>query len=508
MSMIGDQTNLEGKHLYQLSGCMSAAELRQRQEIMMRNQMMAVNPQVVVPAQQRMPVMPTQFEPRLLDRGDLLPPSDLLIHSDTRQLHMGSQLGSALPSHSISSRAFSGPGYNNLLHTEPLDFMARRQELLQKQNMTRMDMEINGMYHQREVDKAHRKGFVDMESSFLYHGLPPSPVAFRGRQICPEGHLPSDLFVHRNALEILHGSAILKTGNPYTPITSLQRERTRRSGKRATSQKVSESSSSFSRIQTENKAISSPNNGEEEKEEIKEEEKKDDDLETHNKYDQEKAHTDPAIGKTAPEISESHETTDRERKAVNKEHTNPETTFEDRFIYQTPVPISSSPFGFPVTMNPSLLPGLHSLFLNREEIPAVQDIHKWTSQDVYNFICSLPGCSSYAQVFKDHDIDGVTLPLLTEDHLLDTMGLKLGPALKIRSQICCRMGNRFHMTSLSLPGPVSSAAPVASEQPAEVMSPITCHNSSNTAPSPCANESDCLKDTENKDNPCNVLSIS
>lgn len=32
-------------------------------------------------------------------------------------------------------------------------------------------------------------------------------------------------------------------------------------------------------------------------------------------------------------------------------------------------------------------------------------------------------------------IDGETLPLLTEDHLLDTMGLKLGPALKIRSQV-------------------------------------------------------------------------
>lgn len=32
-------------------------------------------------------------------------------------------------------------------------------------------------------------------------------------------------------------------------------------------------------------------------------------------------------------------------------------------------------------------------------------------------------------------IDGETLPLLSEEHLLDTMGLKLGPALKIRSQV-------------------------------------------------------------------------
>ena len=39
------------------------------------------------------------------------------------------------------------------------------------------------------------------------------------------------------------------------------------------------------------------------------------------------------------------------------------------------------------------------------------------------------------QVFKDHMIDGETLPLLSEEHLLDTLGLKLGPALKVRSQV-------------------------------------------------------------------------
>lgn len=42
---------------------------------------------------------------------------------------------------------------------------------------------------------------------------------------------------------------------------------------------------------------------------------------------------------------------------------------------------------------------------------------------------------STLQTFKDHMIDGETLPLLSEEHLLDTLGLKLGPALKIRSQV-------------------------------------------------------------------------
>lgn len=108
-------------------------------------------------------------------------------------------------------------------------------------------------------------------------------------------------------------------------------------------------------------------------------------------------------------------------------------------------------------------PGPPNLFLNGDEVP--EDIRKWTVNDVYNFINSIPTCSEYAQVstcgflslfrihflcyvffvlmwnnftlqtFKDHMIDGETLPLLSEEHLLDTLGLKLGPALKIRSQV-------------------------------------------------------------------------
>ncbi|XP_036611572.1 sterile alpha motif domain-containing protein 7 [Trichosurus vulpecula] len=79
--------------------------------------------------------------------------------------------------------------------------------------------------------------------------------------------------------------------------------------------------------------------------------------------------------------------------------------------------------------------GTSDLFLNGEDLSSVEDIRKWAVDDVYDFITGLPGCSDYAQIFRDHAIDGETLPLLTEEHLLDTMGLKLGPALKIRSQV-------------------------------------------------------------------------
>ncbi|KAM7331049.1 hypothetical protein ACRRTK_010238 [Alexandromys fortis] len=87
--------------------------------------------------------------------------------------------------------------------------------------------------------------------------------------------------------------------------------------------------------------------------------------------------------------------------------------------------------GLPVSMLP--LPGAQALGALSEACSST-DIQKWTVDDVHGFIRSLPGCSNYAQVFKDHAIDGETLPLLTEQHLRGTMGLKLGPALKIQSQ--------------------------------------------------------------------------
>lgn len=55
--------------------------------------------------------------------------------------------------------------------------------------------------------------------------------------------------------------------------------------------------------------------------------------------------------------------------------------------------------------------------------------------DVFEFVYSLPGCTMYADQFRRQEIDGRALTLLTEDHLMTTLGVKLGPALKICSCI-------------------------------------------------------------------------
>ncbi|XP_056589768.1 polyhomeotic-like protein 2 isoform X2 [Triplophysa dalaica] len=77
----------------------------------------------------------------------------------------------------------------------------------------------------------------------------------------------------------------------------------------------------------------------------------------------------------------------------------------------------------------------------RSELPFLtqhflaSDPVKWNVEDVYKFICSLQGCQEIAEEFRSQEIDGQALLLLKEDHLMSTMNIKLGPALKIFDQI-------------------------------------------------------------------------
>ncbi|XP_047468221.1 polyhomeotic-like protein 3 isoform X2 [Mugil cephalus] len=59
----------------------------------------------------------------------------------------------------------------------------------------------------------------------------------------------------------------------------------------------------------------------------------------------------------------------------------------------------------------------------------------WSVEEVTAFIHTLPGCSDVAEAFRLQEIDGQALLLLTEDHLMTSMNIKLGPALKICAHI-------------------------------------------------------------------------
>ncbi|XP_048845386.1 polyhomeotic-like protein 3 isoform X2 [Brienomyrus brachyistius] len=55
----------------------------------------------------------------------------------------------------------------------------------------------------------------------------------------------------------------------------------------------------------------------------------------------------------------------------------------------------------------------------------------WSVEEVWSFIYNLPGCQDIAEEFRSQEIDGQALLLLTEEHLMGAMNIKLGPALKI-----------------------------------------------------------------------------
>ncbi|XP_022613964.1 polyhomeotic-like protein 3 [Seriola dumerili] len=60
---------------------------------------------------------------------------------------------------------------------------------------------------------------------------------------------------------------------------------------------------------------------------------------------------------------------------------------------------------------------------------------QWNVEQVFSYINSLPGGQDVAEDFRSQEIDGQALLLLTEDHLVSTMNLKLGPALKLCAHI-------------------------------------------------------------------------
>ncbi|KAM4605685.1 sterile alpha motif domain-containing protein 7 [Polymixia lowei] len=494
MTALGEQGALDEKHWYRLVNGISAGELRQRQELMMRNQM-AMAPQILAQGQQRLQGVPSQFEPRFMER-ELVPPNEM-VSSEARQMHMGTHLGPPLNPHAnvLPGRAFPGAGYG-FLPTEPIETVARRQELIHKQNIARMEM--NAILHQKELENAHQKGLMGMENPMLYQS---NPMAFRGRQRMPEGH---DIFVHRPTLDDLHSNSILMSASPYPPISTLHRERGRRAGRRPTAHKTAESHVSNLKGQTEDKGVEqSPGaaSGEEKDTEVKGdmgEEAVISKIHHHAKMDSELAtggrknykEGEPGLRKACVNSQDGCSDVVNSG-ASDKDMSSQCSAFQDKFMYPSAgAALPGMPHMFPV---PGLLPpGPPNLFLNGDDVS--EDIRKWTVDDVYNFINSVPTCSEYAQTFKEHMIDGETLPLLSEEHLLDTLGLKLGPALKIRSQVSRRLGSMFYMMNLPLSTGTLQAAPdKPGDRSPETSSPVNC-NSEEILGSP--RDSDVLKSTE------------
>lgn len=58
-------------------------------------------------------------------------------------------------------------------------------------------------------------------------------------------------------------------------------------------------------------------------------------------------------------------------------------------------------------------------------------VEQWSLEDVKDFINSIPGCTGCGELFENQQICGKSLLYLDQRDLIDVIGVKLGPAVKI-----------------------------------------------------------------------------
>lgn len=105
---------------------------------------------------------------------------------------------------------------------------------------------MNAILQQKELENQQKTLLTNMENPLVYqHITHPSPAVFRGRHRLHDSH---DVFD-------LHANSFLMS-SPYPPISTLQRERGRRPGRRAANQRFSDSGAAF---QSERNQIGEPN---------------------------------------------------------------------------------------------------------------------------------------------------------------------------------------------------------------------------------------------------------
>lgn len=223
-------------------------------------------------------------------------------------------------------------------------------------------MEMNAILHQKELENAHQKGLMGIESQMIYQS---NPMAFRGRQRMADGH---DILVHRPTFDDLHPNSLLMSASPYPPISTLHRERGRRAGRRATSHKSAESHVSCLKGQSEDKNVEqSPGavSGEEKEADVKGE-LGEEAVTSKTHLHQTKIDSELSSGSrkhykegTACGNSQGGCSDVANSGAGDKDIPSQCSTFQDKFMYPSSSgPLAGMPYMFPVPGNGLLPPGV------------------------------------------------------------------------------------------------------------------------------------------------------
>ncbi|NXL93004.1 SAM11 protein, partial [Alectura lathami] len=364
--------------------------------------------------------------------GEISHPPPLLSPQNAPHIALGPHLRP--PFLGVPSALCQTPGYG-FLQPAQAEMFARQQEMLRKQNLARLEMSAE-IIRQKELENLHRQRLLAGDPLSLHPALPPDHPALRNVHDIPEGHPLRDELSRRNAMLVLrHNNApLLEAKEPAEP-----RARDGAPDCNDEEMKDSESDADVSDEKPESLKAESGGSAAELKE----------CKETGKGCEGSKELGEGAGGQNAPCSSSS---------AESPSHLLGPGVSKSEVKYLPPAaipPPQPLPFGFPYTMSPYFHAGvggarcctagaqgpaasllLQALALRQLPLPLSP---------------ALPRCP---QVFREQAIDGETLPLLTEEHLLNNMGLKLGPALKIRSQVAKRVGRVLYMAGFPMAFPL------------------------------------------------------
>ncbi|XP_065506112.1 sterile alpha motif domain-containing protein 11 isoform X2 [Caloenas nicobarica] len=479
MSALNEHSTFEEQQqqrLYQLANSMAVPShgdlLRARQEVAAAA---ARNPGAMeahIPSasnsssQRRKQGLPQHRDTHFPER-EISHPPPLLSPQNAPHIALGPHLRP--PFLGVPSALCQTPGYG-FLQPAQAEMFARQQEMLRKQNLARLEMSAE-IIRQKELENLHRQRLLAGDPLSLHPGLPPDHPALRNVHDIPEGHPLREELSRRNAMLVLrHNNTPLLSLNPSVPSSSTPpKEQPRRGSRKSAHHRAEPQGLSEAKELAEPRARDgAPDCNDEEMKDSESDadvsDEKPESLkaessssaaelkeckETGKVCEGAKELGEVAAGQNAPCSSSSAESPSHLLgPGINKN----EVKYLPPASIPPPQPL---PFGFPYTMSPYFHAGtMGGLFLDGEESPALEDISKWTVEDVCSFVSNLAGCTEYTQVFREQAIDGETLPLLTEEHLLNNMGLKLGPALKIRSQVAKRVGRVLYMAGFPMAFPL------------------------------------------------------
>ncbi|NXY49054.1 SAM11 protein, partial [Ceuthmochares aereus] len=332
----------------------------------------------------------------------------------------------------VPSALCQTPGYG-FLQPAQAEMFARQQEMLRKQNLARLEMSAE-IIRQKELENLHRQRLLAGDPLSLHPGLPPDHPALRNVHDIPEGHPLREELSRRNAMLVLrHNNTPLLSLNPSVPSSATPpKEQPRRGTRKSAHHRAEPQGLSEAKELAEPRVRDgAPDCNDEEMKDSESDadvsDEKPESLKAESSSSVAELKECKEMGKACEGAKELGETAAGQNapcsssSAESPSHLLGPGINKNEVKYLPPAsipPPQPLPFGFPYTMSPYFHAG--------ECMRASPLSLAFLNLDLF---------SGLSQVFREQAIDGETLPLLTEEHLLNNMGLKLGPALKIRSQV-------------------------------------------------------------------------